>query len=122
MFVDINHVDDKWTRIFRAGFMIYKNISLINYYFKKQSNIETLVFGIAFVAMKVNKDTLHTIQYKLRMTGIPLLGARYICGEKTSAIHNTSCNAIAYYAIHKSMAMGESMTGYTRAEDNQLIC
>ena len=42
-------------------------------------------------------------------------------------IHNTSkpdsilkkkCNEIAYYAIHKSLAMGESLTKHMRSEDN----
>ena len=28
------------------------------------------------------------------------------------------CNTAAYHAIHKSMAMGESLTGYIRSEDN----
>ena len=43
-----------------------------------------------------------------------------------SVIHNTSkpkstlkkkCNAIAYHAIHESMAMEETLTGHIRSED-----
>ena len=42
-------------------------------------------------------------------------------------IHNTSkpestqkkkCNAIAYHAIHESVAMGGTLTGHIRSEDN----
>ena len=58
--------------------MIYINMSLINWYSGKQSTIETTVFGTEFVAMKASVDTLHAIQYKLRMMGIPISGALYI--------------------------------------------
>ena len=69
---------------------------------------------------KVGMETLHAIQYKLRMMGIPILGASYIYGDNMSVIHNTSnpgsrlrkkCIVIAYHAIHKSVAMGKSLTG-----------
>ena len=99
--------------------MIYMNMSLISGCSKKQSTIETSVFGAEFFAMNVRMETLHTIQYKLRMMGIPISGASYVYGDNMSVIHNTSkpdstlkkkCNAIVYYAIHKSLAMGESLT------------
>ena len=53
MLADSNHADNKWTRRSRTRFMVYMNISLINWYSIKQSTIETLVFGVEFVAMKV---------------------------------------------------------------------
>ena len=55
--------------------MIYMNMSLINWYSKNQSTIETSVFGTEFEAIKVGVDTLHAIQYKLRMMGISILVA-----------------------------------------------
>ena len=53
VFIDSNHVGDKWTRRSRTRFMIYMNVSLINWYFKKQSTIETSIIGAELVAMKV---------------------------------------------------------------------
>ena len=94
--------------------MIYMNISLINWYSKRQSTIETSIFGAEFVAMKVRIKTLCAIWYKLRMMGIPTSGALYIYGDNMLIILNTSkpesilnktCNAIAYDAIHESVAM-----------------
>ena len=70
--------------------MIFMNISLINWYSKKQSTIETSVFGAEFVAMKVEIEALHAIWYKLRMMGIPISGASYFFGENMSVIHDTS--------------------------------
>ena len=61
------------------------------------------------------------------MMGIPVSVASYIYGDSMSVINNTSkpestmrnkCNAIAYHAIHKSVAIRESLTGHIRSEDN----
>ena len=103
------------------------NMSLNNWYSKKLSTIETSAFGAELVAMKVRVDTLHAIQYKVRMFGIPISDASYVYGDNILVIHNTSkpestpkemCNTIAYHAIHKSVAMVESLTGHIRSEDN----
>ena len=61
MFVDSNHAGSKWTRRSRTKFMIYMNILLVNWYSKKQSIIESSVFGAEFVAMKVRVETLYAI-------------------------------------------------------------
>ena len=61
------------------------------------------------------------------MMGNPLSEASYVYGDNMSVIHNTTkpeptlkkkCNAIAYHAIRKSVAMGETLTGHTRSDDN----
>ena len=60
--------------------------------------------------------------------GIPISWASYVYGDNMLVIYNTSkqksslkkkCNAIAYIAIHKSVAMGETLTGHIKSEDNQ---
>ena len=116
MFVDSNNAVDKWTSRSRTLFMIYMNMSLINCYSKKQSTIETSVFGTEFVAIKPRVEILHAFWYKLRTMGIPISGASCVYGDNMSIIHNTStpewtlkktCNDKAYHAICKSMAMGE---------------
>ena len=104
------------------------NMSLIDWYSKKQSTKETSVFGTEFVAKKIRVDTLYAIQYKLRMMGIPISGATYVYQDHMLVIYNISkpestlkkkCTAVAYHAIHESVAMGESMTGHMRSEDNR---
>ena len=74
MFIDSNYSGNKQTRRSRTGFMIHMNMSLINWYSKKQSTIETSVFGTEFVAMNISVETLYAIQNKLRMMGIPISG------------------------------------------------
>ena len=127
MFLDSNHTGNIWTRRSRNGFMIYMNMSLINWYSRKQSTIETSVFGTEFVAMNVGIENLHAIWYKLRMISIPISGASYVYRDNTSVIHNTSkpestlkkkYNMIANHAIHESVAMGKTLTTHIRSENN----
>ena len=62
MLIDSNHAGNKWTRRYRTMFMIYMNMSFINWYSKKQSTIETSVLGMEFVVMKVRIEALWAIQ------------------------------------------------------------
>ena len=71
-FVDNDHPSNKWSRRSRTGVMVFMNMSLINWYSKKESTIETSVFGAEFVTMKIRIKTLCVIQYKLRLMGIPI--------------------------------------------------
>ena len=58
MFIDSNHAGDKWTRRSMIRFMIYMNMSLIDWNSKIQSIMETLVFGREVVVMMVRIKTL----------------------------------------------------------------
>ena len=127
MFVDSDHAGDKLTRRSRTGFLIYINMAPIVWFSKKQSTVETSVFGAEFVAMKQGMETLRGLRYKLRMMGIPLEGPSYIYGDNMSVIHNTQrpestlkkkSNSVCYHAVRESVAMGESLTGHVRSNDN----
>ena len=51
---------------------------MIDWLFKKQSMVETSVFGAEFCTMKHSIENLRGIHYKLRMMGIPMKGASYV--------------------------------------------
>ena len=78
------------TKRSRTEFMVLLNMTLIIWYSKKHSTIETSISGTEFVAMKIGIKTFCAIQYKLRMMGVPISGASYIYGDNISVIHNTS--------------------------------
>ena len=61
MIVGSDHAGNKQTRRSRIRFMFHMNMSLINWYSKKQSTIETSVFVAEFVAMNIGVETLHVI-------------------------------------------------------------
>jgi hypothetical protein len=49
---DSDHAGDKRTRHSHTGFLIFCNMTLIDWVSKKQATIETSVFGAEFVVMK----------------------------------------------------------------------
>jgi hypothetical protein len=62
------------------GILIFCNLVLIQWIFKRQPTIETSVFGAEFVAMKHGIKALRGLRYKLRMMGVPLTGPSFIYG------------------------------------------
>ena len=103
----------------RSRFFILLNAALIKWFSKKNSTIETSVFGAEFVAMKIVIETLRGISYNLRMTGVPISSPSYIYGDNVSVIHNNQrldstlnkkSNSICYYAVRESVAMVEYLT------------
>ena len=96
-------------------------------FLKKQSIVETSVFGAKFVTMKQGIDALRGLIYKLMMMGIPIVGPSYIYGDNMSVVHNTSksesdlrkkSNTFCYHAVHESVALGESLVGHLPSKDN----
>ena len=127
MMVDSDHAGDKKTRRSRTGFLIFVNNSIVDWVSKRQPTIESSVFGAEFVAMKHGMEKLRGLRYKLRMMGVPVTGPSYIYGDNMSVIHNTQrpestlkkkSNSICYHAIRESVAMGESLTGHIKTENN----
>ena len=127
LFVDSDHANDQRTRRSRTGYIIYLNMAPITWFSKKQSTIETSVFGAEFVAMKQGMETLRGLRYKLQMMGVPLSGPSYIYGDNMSVIHNTQrpesmlkkkSNSVCYHAVREAVAMGECLTGHISTHDN----
>ena len=101
--------------------MIYMNMAMINWYSKKQSTIETAVFGAEFVAMKTGIENLRGVRYKLRMMGVPIEGPTYIYGDNKSVVNNTSkpestlkkkSNSICCCFVREAVAMKECLTSH----------
>ena len=57
-FVDGDHAGDKVSCRSISGFLIYVNTALVQCFSKKQSTVETTVFGAEFVAMTQGIDAL----------------------------------------------------------------
>jgi len=102
-------------------------MALIDWLSKKQSTIESSVFGAEFVSMRLGIEACRGIHYKLRMMGVPLEGPVYIYGDNMSVIHNTSkpesvlkkkSNSICYHAVRESVAAGESLTSHISTHYN----
>ena len=87
--VDADHASDTVTRWSRTGILVYINCSLIHWWSKKQTSIESSSFGAEFIAMKQCCEYLCGLRYKLRMMGIPCDGPSHIYGDDQSVLANT---------------------------------
>ncbi len=111
MFIDSYHTGDKLSRCSRTGFVIFLNYGMIHWLSKKQSTVETSVFGAQFCAMKHSIENLRGIRYKLCMMGMPVKESSYVYGDNMSVVNNTSkpkltlkkkSNSICYHAVFVS--------------------
>ena len=107
--------------------MIYLNMAIVNWFTKKQTTVETAVFGAEFVALKTGIETLRGLKYKLRMMGVSINGPTYIYGDNQSVINNTSkpesvlkkkSNSICYHFVREAVAMKECLTSHIPTLDN----
>ena len=73
-FVDANHAGNVVTRLSHTGVLIYLMNTPIIWFPKKQNTAESSIFGLEFVAMRISRDLIVALRYKLGMFGVPLDG------------------------------------------------
>ena len=126
--VDADHAGDTVTRRSRTGFIVYLNCSPVYWLSKKQSSVESSLFGSEFIAMKVCCEYLRGLRYKLRMMGIPIDGCSHIYGDNQSVLSNTSVpesmlkkksQSIAHHYIQEGVSRDEWRTAYVNTNQNE---
>ena len=126
--VDSEHAGDKETKRLRTCYLIFCNMSLVDWLSKKEPTIEISIFGAEFVSLKHVMEALRGICYKLRMMGVPLSGCSYVYGDNMPVIHNNQrpestlrkkSNSIYYPAVCKSVAMVETKNAHIYTHDNR---
>ena len=121
-FVDANHAGNVVTRRSHTGIIIYVNNAPIIFYSKRQNTVESATFGSEFVALRICKDLIVALRYKLRMFGVPLdgpapdvAGPAYVFCDNKGVVSNASIpestlskkhNAINYHAVREAVAAG----------------
>jgi hypothetical protein len=78
MMVDSDHAGDKATRHSCIVFLIFFNFAPIIWLSKKQTTIETSVFGAELIVMKHGIKMLRGLRCKIHMMGIPLTSPSYV--------------------------------------------
>ena len=87
-YVDADLAGDKVIRRSMTGFIIYLNQAPIYWFSKLQNGVECSTFGSEFVAMKQCCEYVRGLRYKLRMTGIPVIGC-FLYGYNQSLLCHT---------------------------------
>ena len=127
LYIDSDFTGNKVTHRSRTGFIVYMNMEPFAWSSKKQTTVETSVFGSEFVAMKHGMEHIQGLWYKLLTMGVPIEGPAYVYGYNMSIIYNTSRteptlkkneNSVCYHAIRELAAMGEIMITNVPTLDN----
>lgn len=114
-FVDANHAGNVITRRSHTGILIFVQNSPIMWLSRRQNTVETSTFGSEFVAMRVMRDMVIALRYKLRMFGVPLEGPAQVYCDNQGVVKNTSVpesvltkkhNAVNYHAVREAVAAG----------------
>ena len=112
-FVDANHAGNVITRRSHTGVLIYVQNAPIIWFSKRQNTVESSSFGSEFVALRIAKEMLVALRYKLRMFGVPIEGPCNVFCDNNGVVKNTSIpestlmkkhNAINYHAIREAVA------------------
>ena len=89
-FVDSNRAGDKVMRRLQTGILIFVNRAPILWYSKQQNTVEMSTFGSKFIAMKTAVEQVESLQYKLRMYGVPLEGPTNMFCDNEVVFKNAS--------------------------------
>ena len=114
-FVDANHAGNVVTRRSHTGILIFVQNAPIIWYSKKQNTVETSSFGSEFVAMRIAKELIVSLRYKLRMFGVPVPKPANVYCDNQGVVKNTSIpestlnkkhHQVAYHAVREAVAGG----------------
>ena len=126
-FVDSNHAGNTVTRQLHTGILIFVQNAPIIFYSKRQNTVETSTFGSKFVAMRIAKEMIVALQYKLRMFGVPIEGPANVFCDNQGVVKNTSIPesvlnkkdvSIAYHAVQEAAAAGILRVGKKDTKTN----
>ena len=114
-FVDSDHAGNLVTRRSHTGILIFLQNAPIIWFSKKQNTIESSSFGSEFVALRIARDMIVALRYKLRMFGIPIRGPASVLCDNQGVVKNASLpesalskrhNAINYNVVREAVAAG----------------
>jgi hypothetical protein len=126
-FVDANHAGNVVTRRSHSGVLIFVMNTPIIWFSKKQNTVESSTFGSEFVAMRIARDLIVSLRYKLRMFGVPLDGPTDVMCDNQGVVKNTSLpqstlgkkhNAVNYHVVREAAAAGILRVGKEDTETN----
>jgi hypothetical protein len=126
-FVDANHAGNVVTRRSHTGILIYVQNAPIIWFSKRQNTVEAATFGSELVALRICKELIVALRYKLRMFGVPIDGPANVFCDNRGVVKNASIpestlmkkhNAINYHAVREAAAAGILRVGKEDGETN----
>ena len=126
-FVDANHAGNVVTRCSHSGIFLFVQNAPIIWFSKRQNTVKSATFGSEFVALRICKDLIVALRYKLRMFGVPIDGPANVFCDNRGVVKNASIpestlmkkhNAINYHAVREAVAAKILRVGKEDGETN----
>jgi len=98
-----------------AGIIHFLNGTPIDWFAKRQTQVETATFGSEFVSARTATEQLIDLRYTLRMLGVPIEREAYLFGDNESVVKNATIphsqlakrwNALSYHRVREAIAAG----------------
>ena len=110
---DANLYHDQLTGRSVSGILHLVNQTLVEWYSKRQSTVETATFGSEFMAGRTAVEQIIELRWILRCLGVPILGASYMFGDNESVVKNSTVPhsqlgkrhiALSYHRVREAIA------------------
>ena len=114
-FVDANLMHDMVTGRSVSGIIHMINKTPVEWFSKRQNQVETATYGSEFMAMRIATEQIMELRYMLRMLGVPVSGPSWLFGDNMSAIMSSTIpsstlkkrwNALSYHRVREAVAAG----------------
>ncbi len=101
-----------------------REMACIDWLSKKQSTVETLVFGAKFVAMKHGTEKLRGLRYMLRMMGVLIEGTSFISGDKSLPLRTRPSPSLCQRksATQSATMCAGSLLRWMKVDSHTLTC
>ena len=113
--VDANLMHDLVTGRSCTGCLHYMNQTPVDWYCKRQDQVETATYGSEFMAARQATEQIMDLRYTLRMFGVPLDGPSWLFGDNKSVVTSSTIphsvlskrwNALSYHRVREAVASG----------------
>ena len=114
-FVDANLMHDVVTGRSCTGILDFLNQTPIDWFSKRQNQVETATYGSEFMAARQATERIVDLRYTLRSFGVPLDGPSWLFGDNKSVVTSSTIphstlgkrwNALSYHRVREAIAGG----------------
>ena len=112
---DANLMHDLVTGRSCSGILEYLNKTPIDWFCKRQKQVETATYGSEFMVARQAVERIIDLRYTLRMLGVPLDGPAWMFGDNKAVVTSSTIphsslgkrwNALSYHRVREAIAGG----------------
>ena len=96
-----------------SGILHLVNCTLIDWFSKRQNQVETAVYGSEFMAGRLAVEQIMELRYMFVMLGVPIEGPTYLFGDNLSMVTSSTIpssslkkrhNMLSYHRVREAIA------------------